>query len=133
MLDASTLVISTIDGIPVGPAKMMHSMGAHLVEDLAYRFGADSRAEVWVERQEFDDARSRLARAGLSLREADDSWQRFSRMRMEYASRLNDMALLWATPPAQWVGDRSTIGHRHGRQEPTRTEAPAEAGASPRA
>ncbi len=131
VLDASTLVISTIDGIPVGPAKMMHSMGAHLVEDLAYRFGADSAAAVWVERQEFDDARGRLAAVGIALRDADESWERFSRMRMQYASRLNDMAQLWATPPAQWIGDRSVIDQRHARRMPALAEAPAEVAAKP--
>ena len=131
VLDASTLVISTIDGIPVGPAKMMHSMGAHLVEDLAYRFGADSAAAVWVERQEFDDARERLAAVGIALRDADESWERFSRMRMQYASRLNDMAQLWATPPAQWIGDRGVLGQRHPPRTPARAEAPAEVRAEP--
>jgi hypothetical protein len=128
VLDATTLTISTIEGVPVGPAKMMHAMGTHLVEDLAYRFRLHDDHDVLVEREEFDDARRRLAAAGLALREEESSWERFSRMRADYASRLNQMANLWATPPAQWIGDRSTIRHIHPRRSVSPVESPAEAG-----
>ena len=66
-----------------------------------------------VERQEFDDARQRLGAAGYLLRDGDASWQMFSRMRERYAARLNEMAKFWLSPPAQWIGDRSSIAGRH--------------------
>jgi hypothetical protein len=125
VLDATTLVLTLNEDMPVGPAKMMHAMGTHLVEDLAYRFGLDNDRTVMVEREEFEDARGRLAEVGLPIRDDEAGWERFSRMRSEYASRLNNMAQLWAAPPTQWIGDRSSIVHHHGRREAAIAEQPA--------
>jgi hypothetical protein len=30
---------------------------------------------------------------------------------MEYAGRVNALAHNWASPPAQWIGDRSPLRH----------------------
>lgn len=125
VLDATTLVLALNKDVPVGPAKMMHAMGTHLVEDLAYRFGLDNDHTVMVEREEFEDARSRLAAVGLPIRDDEAAWERFSRMRSEYASRLNNMAQLWAAPPTQWIGDRSSIAHHHDPREVAIAEQPA--------
>lgn len=113
MLDAATLVMTTIEGGPHGRAKLMYEVGHHLVEDLAYYFGMEQNHEVGIERSEFDHARQRLAAAGYTLRDADASWQGFSRLRGGYAVALNAMATYWAIPPSQWVGDRSLL--RHGK------------------
>jgi hypothetical protein len=124
VLDAATLMVSTIDDGPTGPAKMMVGMGAHLVEDISNQFGLPQNGDVGVEREEFEDARRRLATAGYALRDdADSSWAKFTKMRGAYASRLNAMARQWATPPALWIGDRSTLRIRH----PDRGGVPATA------
>jgi hypothetical protein len=124
VLDAATLMVSTVDGLPFGPAKMMVSMGAHLVEDICNQFNLSYNGAVGVERAEFEDARIRLGVAGYILKDdADAAWTKFTKMRGVYASRLNAMAQAWATPPAQWIGDRSTLRYRH----PDRGGAPATA------
>jgi hypothetical protein len=124
VLDGATLTVSTVDGVPSGPAKMMVSIGAHLVEDICNQFKLDHNGAVGVERGEFEDARERLGAAGYILKDdADAAWTKFSSMRGIYASRLNAMAQAWATPPALWIGDRSTLRYRH----PDRGGAPATA------
>ena len=60
---------------------------------------------------EFVNARARLANAGYALRDEADSWSDFCRMRSRYAEALNRIARYWAIPPAQWIGDRSTVRH----------------------
>jgi hypothetical protein len=119
VLDATTLVLTTVVDGPHGPAKMMFAMGSHLVEDLSRFFRQPGDHEVGVERYEFDQARERLATAGWELRPAEDSWNGFSRLRAQYAGQLNSMAKWWAIPPTQWIGDRSVFGCRGRRHAAT--------------
>jgi hypothetical protein len=113
VMDASTLVLTTIKDGPKGWAKLSRSVGGHCLEDLVAYFGLPNEPEVGVERAEFDEARLRLERAGYALEDADRSWDRFARLRQEYAGRVNALARYWATPPAQWIGDRSPLKHPH--------------------
>src|SRR5438309_3041187 len=99
VLDASTLLLTTVVDGPHGPAKMMFAMGRHLVEDLARFFRIESDHDPGVERYEFDQARERLAAAGWSLLGPEESWVAFSRLRAQYAVALNNMAKWWAAPP----------------------------------
>ncbi|HET7676725.1 MAG TPA: hypothetical protein VFK38_02655, partial [Candidatus Limnocylindrales bacterium] len=112
VLDAATLVLTTVEGVPRGPARFMQRVGDHLVEDVAGSLGLRADGAVGVERAEFDEARARLAAAGYRLAGADESWADFRATRASYASRINRLAAFWATPPAQWIGDRSVLrGH----------------------
>lgn len=112
VLDASTLVLTTIESETSGAAWVMHDIGVHLVEDVARFFRYSAPGTVGVERAEFDDARQRLARAGYTLLpDADACWDAFVRRRIAYADGLNVLARFLAVPPAQWIGDRSEIRH----------------------
>jgi Ion channel len=111
VMDAATLVLTTIDDGPKGWAKLSRAVGNHCLEDLVYFFNLPADLEVGVERAEFEEARRRLERAGFGLRDADESWASFARYRAEYAGRVNALARHWATPPAQWIGDRSPLKH----------------------
>ena len=113
VLDAATLVVTTIDGQPKGEALMMVELGNHLVEDLAQQFKLPEEPEVGVEREEFEDARRRLGEAGYTLAPSDAAWEKFARIRRRYAYRLNRLAQYWATPPAQWIGDRTILRGHH--------------------
>src|SRR2546423_2997516 len=107
VLDATTLVLTTVVDGPRGPAKMTFAMGTHLVEDLARFFRIERDHDPGVERYEFDLARERLSAAGWSLLGPEESWVAFSRLRAQYAVALNNMAKWWSAPPTQWIGDRS--------------------------
>jgi hypothetical protein len=109
VMDAATLVLTTIDGGPKGWAKLSQAVGGHCLEDLVLSFRLQAEPEVGVERSEFDEARRRLELAGFRLRDPDESWASFARLRAEYAGRVNALARYWATPPAQWIGDRSPL------------------------
>jgi hypothetical protein len=111
VMDAATLVMTTLEGGPYGWAKLSRAVGGHCLEDLAIYFRLQVEPEVGLERSEFDEARMRLEQAGFTLRDAEESWANFARLRSEYAGRVNALALYWATPPAQWIGDRSPIKH----------------------
>ena len=68
--------------------------------------------DVGVELEEFRTARARLARVGYQLRPEPEAWESFRRLRSEYAMRINSLATYWASPPAQWIGDRSPLKYR---------------------
>jgi Ion channel len=126
VMDAGTLVLTTIEGGPKGWAKLHRAVGAHCLEDLVQAFRLTAEPEVGLERDEFDEARRRLERAGFTLRDPEESWTSFARLRSEYAGRVNALAHYWATPPAQWIGDRSPLKYPrlHG---PRLSAAPAPA------
>ena len=113
VLDAATLVVTSVERVPRGPAWMMIELGNHLVEDLAQTFGLADEAMVGVEREEFDDARRRLEGVGYALGPADAAWQKFAKIRSRYAYRLNALAQYWEIPPAQWIADRGLLRRHH--------------------
>jgi Ion channel len=125
VMDAATLVLTTIadggsegaTGVRVtrgvrGWAKMARSVGGHCIEDLVLYYRLPDAHEVGVELEEYRNARARLERAGYLLRPEPDAWEAFQRQRADYAGRVNSLAEYWASPPAQWIGDRSPLKHR---------------------
>ncbi|MBV8530074.1 MAG: two pore domain potassium channel family protein [Candidatus Eremiobacteraeota bacterium] len=110
LLDAATLMMTTIEGVRDGQARIFYNVGRHATRDLSkyFRVGAGEQS-VGIERIEFDHACDRLAAAGYALRERNEAWMRFSGLRSSYAPHLNVMAGFFQIPPLQWIGDRSII------------------------
>jgi hypothetical protein len=113
ILDAAALIISTVENVPKGQAKLLHSVGSHLTHDIAKYFGLLGDDGVLVERSEFVAARQRLEAAGYRLVDEEQAWTAFCRLRVEYAGDLNNMARYWVITPAPWIGDRSLLGSKH--------------------
>jgi ion channel len=107
-LDAASLVLTTIEGVPRGEAKLFKRVGTHLVEDI---FNLGFRVDVGtrLERADFDAACDRLAEVGYRLGDRDRAWPAFEGARSTYAVRLEAMAAYWATPASQWLGDRTLL------------------------
>jgi hypothetical protein len=122
LLDASTIVITTVDIGHIGAAKMLSRLGRHLVNDYAYYYGFDQdrSGAVGIDRAEFDQVYERLRVKGLRMREIEAAWIEFAALRGSYALPLNGMASWWRIPPALWIGDRSIIA-RHAPAPPVRT------------
>ena len=104
VLDASSLVLTTVRGIPRGDAKLFKRMGTHLVEDI-YNLGFREEDGAAIDRSAFDAACDRLEEAGYQLAPRELAWPAFESARGTYARRLEAMASYWATPAAQWLGD----------------------------
>jgi hypothetical protein len=124
VMDAATLVLSTLvsEDATEGHARLMFKVGNHLVEDLAWYFKFKNAGVPIVERQEFDDARERLIKAGFHCRDSDVAWQEFASLRSLYATPLNELARRLAIPPAKWIGDRSYLPHAE--RQPARARQP---------
>ncbi len=112
VMDAANLVVSTVDGEAVGSARLMLTVGNHLVEDMSWNFGYDRDEEVGIEKDEFSAAVERLTKAGYTCRQIDPAWEHFSKIRRKYAYVLNQAARRFAIIPAQWIGDRSYLPHQ---------------------
>lgn len=123
-LDASTIVITTVDIGRVGAARMLSRIGRHLVADYAYYFdydlGGENSSAAGIDRGEFDQVYERLTAKGLRMREREMAWIEFAALRGTYAVPLNTMARWWRIPPALWIGDRSLITSRHVPSAPVR-------------
>jgi hypothetical protein len=118
MLDAASLVLTTIEDVPRGEAKLFKRVGTHLVEDihnLGFRDGEISA----LDRADFDAACDRLEEAGYVLLPRDETWPAFQAARATYALRLEGMARYWATPATSWLGDPVVL-----RQPMHRTDDP---------
>jgi Ion channel len=104
MLDAASLVLTTITEVPRGDAKLFKRVGAHLVEDI-YNIGFRAGQPGNLDRADFDAACDRLVDAGYRLEARDVAWPKFEAARATYAARLEAMATYWATPATSWLGD----------------------------
>ncbi len=67
VLDASSLVLTTVEGVPRGDAKLFKRMGTHLVEDIS-NLGFRAGRRQHLDRSAFEAACDRLERAGYRPR-----------------------------------------------------------------
>jgi hypothetical protein len=112
VMDAATLVLSTIENDSADAAWLMSRVGNHLVADACRYFRIRNTGEVGVERQEFAEARARLCDAGYRCRDAETAWTEFADLRRRYASPMSQLAHWLAIVPAPWIGDRTYLPHR---------------------
>ena len=111
VMDAAVLVISSIDDPSEGSAHLMLTVGKHLVADFSWYFDLVQSTEPYVERAEFDEALTRLRKAGYRCRDTEQAWVKFSDLRSRYAAPINQLSKRLAIIPAQWIGDRSYLPH----------------------
>jgi len=122
VMDAAILILSSVDNdASSGSAKLMFTVGNHMVEDMAWVFRFPPDTSPIIEREEYVAAIARLKAAGYRAMDGEEHWQKFAKMRGNYATVLNRIASTLAAPPAPWVGDRSYLPHR---QRPRRRRAP---------
>ena len=111
VLDAATLIITSVEDEPDEHAKLLYGTGVHAVEDLFYYFRLTEREAV-IQRDEFESVLEDMKDDGFSIRPVDDAFARFTEKRAKYAPRLDALAVLLAAPPGLWIGDRSYLGAR---------------------
>ena len=111
VLDAATLILTSVQGPPDEQAKLLYGTGVHAVEDLFYYFRLEEREAV-IQRDEFEDVLNDMRDEGFAVRSVDEAFERFTEKRAKYAPRIDAMVLMLAAPPGQWIGDRSYLGAR---------------------
>ena len=105
MLDVTSLVITGIEGIHPGQARMTFAMARHAAVDLAQVVNAryDPAAAERLTDADFDVLRETLATAGLKLRTGDEARQKLNKLRSMYEPYVHSTAknLMIALPPWQ--------------------------------
>src|SRR6266540_2855924 len=109
VLDAATLILTSLDDEPGESAKLFYGTGVHAVEDLFYYFRLTEREAV-IQRNEFEDVLNDMKNDGFAIRPVDEAFASFTEKRAKYAPRLDAIVVLLAAPPGQWIGDRSFLG-----------------------
>jgi len=109
LLDASTLILTTLDVDHRGNAEMTLRTGTHLVRDFTGFFRLPTGEEAGVQYDEFVQSYQSMRQLGMRLRPLEDAWPAFSAKRATYAVPLEAMARWWRIPPARWIGDRSRV------------------------
>jgi hypothetical protein len=128
VLDAATLLTTVVPAEAAqndnrlrssrASAEMMYSIGCHAIVDLTQHRVLRRRAKLGEEgpgirRAEFDTACEQLAAAGFPIACGKAHWEAFVARRTVYAWRLNLLARYFASPPTQWIGDRTVLTHLH--------------------
>jgi hypothetical protein len=103
MLDVTSLVITGIDGIHPGQARLTFAMARHAAVDLAQVVNAryDPTAPERLPDADYNALRDTLAEAGLKLRSTEEARQKLNRLRSMYEPYLHSTAknLMVALPP----------------------------------
>lgn len=123
VMDAAVLVLSTVEDESEGSAQLMVLVGNHFAEDTAWVLGFRGEPDAIIGRDEYQAAVDRLRKAGYRIREVG-GWEKFSKLRSQYGAVVNQLALLLAVPPAEWVGDRSYLPHRQRRRRARTAASP---------
>jgi hypothetical protein len=103
MLDVTSLLLTGIEGIHPGQAKLTFAMARHAAVDLAQVVNAryDPLAPERLTDADFDTLRAALVAAGLKLRTGDEARQKLDKLRSMYEPYLHGMArnLMVTLPP----------------------------------
>ncbi|MGA9307020.1 MAG: potassium channel family protein [Candidatus Sulfotelmatobacter sp.] len=105
MLDVTSLLLTGIEGIHPGQARLTFAMARHAAVDLAQVVNAryDPLEPERLTDADFDTLRQTLAAAGLKLRAGDDARQKLSKLRSMYEPYVHSTArnLMITLPPWQ--------------------------------
>src|SRR5271168_3337921 len=105
MLDVPSLVITGIEGIHPGQARLTFAMARHAAVDLAQVVNAryDPAAAERLPDADFEVLRQTLAASGLKLRTGDEARQKLAKLRSMYEPYVHSTArnLMVALPPWQ--------------------------------
>lgn len=103
ILDVTSLLITGIEGIHPGQARLTFAMARHAAVDLAQVVNAryDPAAPERLTDADFDALRETLAAAGLKLRTGDEARQKLNKLRSMYEPYLHSMGknLMLSLPP----------------------------------
>lgn len=102
LLDAATMTVTTLDGVPKGEAELMLAIGRRAAHELSAHRRLRGHRDAGCAREHFDRARARLERAGYTLRDAEQSWHDYTVLRETYGPELNAIATYYRLASIPW-------------------------------
>jgi hypothetical protein len=112
LLDAATLLVTVVEDVPNGEARLFLDIGMHLTHDLSAYFDLPDVGPTRATEAEMAAIRVRLSAAGLNVRDERDRWERFNEIRESYARPLAGVGHRWLHATAKLLGERTALpGH----------------------
>ncbi|MBW4542589.1 MAG: potassium channel family protein [Myxacorys chilensis ATA2-1-KO14] len=111
MLDACTLLLTTVETENCGMAYLMHRMGCRIVLELHRLFRLPPAEQLEVDREQFEQAQRSLAQAGFTIRDDESAWCAFVELHSAYSNSLNALIRYFATTPPTWTSYPVPIPH----------------------
>jgi hypothetical protein len=112
LLDAAALLVTVIEGVPQGEARLLLDVGMHLAHDLASYFILPGASPPNEPPHAWDLLRERLRNAGFAVRDDPSAWSEFCNLRATYASPLEGIGKRWLMSTAGLLGERTALpGH----------------------
>ena len=110
VLDTCALILTTIDGLPIAPARFAFAMARHAVVDLAQVLNVPPTTEVnRLSPAEFAQLREMLAIAGIPLQESMASEQELAELRATYEPFVSTLAERMQVSLPPWIPPKDTL------------------------
>jgi Ion channel len=103
MLDASSLLLTTVKDNTVGEAELFYWLACSTVQALCKYLRLGSVEGVHLSREEFDQGLELMKAGGFELRDADLSWKLFKIRRQAYIGYLQVLANEFSVPMNSWI------------------------------
>lgn len=112
LLDAAAILVTVVENVPTGAARLFLDVAMHLTHDLAAFYilpGVRAPAATVEERSALC---ARLVAAGFQIRTDGAVWEEFHKLRAQYLEPLEGIGHRWLIATALLVGQRTTLpGH----------------------
>lgn len=105
LLDASTLLVTTVRGADAAEAPFMIELGRYIARMFSLYFTLSKNAVTPMERATFDRGLARLSGAGVDTYDPGEAWIRFSAIRSSYIGPLAVLGRRLAVPCGDWTDD----------------------------
>ncbi len=102
LLDAATLVVTTVDGLPKGEAELLLAVGRNAAHKLSAHHRIGTHRDAGSTRDHFTRHCARLHASGYTLRDPEAAWHDYTRLRATYGPELNAIAHYFRIPSLPW-------------------------------
>jgi len=111
VVDSATMMCALVPGAEVREPYYLHRRGQRALTEIARRLHLAPAGDAgpMVDRERFDVAYARVAKTGISLRPADDAWERLVGLRSTYAATLQELIDFLVAPPGFWGHSAATV------------------------
>jgi hypothetical protein len=103
MLDASTILSTTVRDVSVGEAELFYWLACSTVQVLCKYLKLEPEEEAHMTRDEFDRGLDILTAGGFELKDHNLAWKIFKIRRKAYMSYLSSLANEFSVPMHSWV------------------------------
>lgn len=103
MLDAASILLTSIDEAHVGEADLFYWLSCTTIETMCRFMNVPGNDGIHITRQDYEDGLSVLAEAGYKTKIDDRAWNQFCARRSGYMGNLIALADAYALPMHSWI------------------------------